>query len=411
LVGGDKALRIPIGILVTGLTARGLGVEDFGVYSSVLVLLAVMSPLASFGLESLGIALASRSQGPAAYIRAVGSFRLMTGLVAAALFLLAAAAYFHDAATQFATYALLAVSSVLILRVYEIGESLLFVQERLALLAAVRIGALLAATLVVVAVLVLNPDVSLLLAASAAEAALLLALYAGLFRKDIRAALGQRSGQGTLRATWAQCQAAAPVFLSGMLVLALLNADKLLVYRFMDKTEVGLYNSAARLIEVLYLIPMVIGTVHAASFARLAQEGDLMPAYRNALLTATALSVSAAALLALLAEFIVPLVFGPEFSGASGILVLLSPCVVAVTWVSLRTRALAAMDQPREILGLTVTALVIHLPLLALGLWIGSIEAVALCQMFGWILAAVAVPMTSRTASPLSPLRALRTPR
>lgn len=411
LVGGEKALRIPVGLLVTSLTTRALGVEDFGLFSSVLVLLTVMSPLASFGLESVGIALASRSQGAAGYIRAVGSFRLTTGIIAATLFIPAAALYFHNAASPIAVYALCAVSAVLVFRVYEICENLLFVQERLATLAAVRIGAMLLANLMVVGVLILKPGISLLLCMSVAEAALSFALCAYLFRADIRAALGPQSGHEALRSTLVQYRAVAPVFLSGMLVLILLNADKLLISRFMEGTQVGLYNSAARLVEVLYLIPMVIGTAHAASFAKLARDGDLMPAYRSALLTATILSVAAAAVLAAFSGVIVPLVFGPEFGEAASVLALLAPCVVAVTWVSLRTRALAAMDRPWEILRLTAIALVIHVPLLALGLRVGSIEAIALSQTAGWLAAAAVVPMSSPVASALSPLRALRVSR
>ena len=411
LVGGEKALRIPVGIFVSGLTSRALGVEDFGLLSSVLVLLTVMSPLASFGLESLGIALASGSHGAAGYIKSIAPFRLVTGIVAAVLFLLASTAFFHAAADRVAAYALCALATVLVLRIYEIGENLLFAQERLATLAAIRIGALLSANLLIVAVLLVKPGLSQLLAISAAEAALLLAAYAYLFRSDIREAMHQRGEHCELRSAFAQCRAAAPVFLSGLLVLVLLNADKLLVYRFMGKTEVGLYNSAAKLLDVLYFIPMVIGTAHAASFARLAQGGNLLPAYRSALSTATVLSVAAAAVLALCSGFIMPLVFGSPFADASRVLALLAPCLVAVSWVSLRTRALAAMDQRREILRLTLTACAVHFPFLALGLWIGSIEAVALCQSASWMVGAAIVPMFSPVAGRLSPLRALRVAR
>jgi O-antigen/teichoic acid export membrane protein len=408
LVGGEKALRIPVGILVAGLTSRALGVEDFGLFSSVLVLLTVMSPLASFGLESLGIALASKSHGAAAYIRSIASFRLLTGIVAAVSFLLVATAYFHAAAGRIAAYALCALSAVLVLRIYEIGENLLFAQERLATLAAVRVGAFLTANLLIVAVLLTKPALSVLLALGAAEAALLLAAHAFLFRASIRDALRLRGERHELASAFAQCRATAPVFLSGLLVLVLLNADKLLVYRFMGRTEVGLYNSAAKLVDVLYFIPMVIGTTHAASFARLAQGGDLMPAYRSALSTATWLSVAAAAVLALCSGILMRVVFGEPFAGAARSLALLAPCLVAVTWVSMRTRALAAMDQRHEILRLTATACVIHLPFLAFALWVGSIEAVALCQTAGWMVAAAVVPLFSPLAGDLSPLRALR---
>jgi O-antigen/teichoic acid export membrane protein len=411
LIGGEKAVRIPVSIVVSGLTSRALGVEDFGLFCSVMVMVTVMSPLASFGLESLGIALAARSGAAAAYIRSIALLRLMTGGLASLAFLLVATAFFDPHANRFAAYALYALSVIFVIRIYEIGENVLFSQDRLATLATVRGGAFLSANAAIVVVLLVHPDLSLLLALNVVEASLLLIGYAVTLHSDIRASLRPNPGGTELLRALQQCRAAFPVFISGVLVLILLNLDKLLVYRFFDKTQVGLYCSAAKLVDVLYFIPMVIGTVHAASFARLAPANDLLPAYRAALATATWLSAAAALLLALFSGVVMPTLFGAPFADASMTLALLAPTLVAVTWVSLRTRALAAMDRGREILSLTVAALVIHLPILAIGLWIGTIEAVALCQTLGWMTAAAAVPLLSRRASALSPVRTFWNPR
>ena len=409
LVGSDRVLRIPVAILVSGLASRALGVEDFGLYTSVLVLLAVVTPLASFGLESLGIAMASRSRDAATYLRSLVSFRLFTGVGAALLFLAAALVYFAAVMDRVAVLALAAVGSVLLMRMYELGENLLFAQERLAMLALVRISAFLAANLAIVVVLLNSASLSLLLALSAAESILLFALYVAVFRRDIAEAIRLGGSGRELRDVWTHCRSASPVFASGLLVLLLLNTDKLLVFRFMGQAESGLYNGAARLVDVLYFIPMVIGTTHAATFASMAPGGRLLPAYRGALLTATWASAAAAVALAVLARFVMPLVYGEPFEGGASVLTLLAPCLLAVTWVSLRTRALAALNQRVEILRLTLVACVIHFPLLAAGLWIGSIEAVALCQTAGWMIAAVVVPLASPTARGMSPLYALRT--
>lgn len=403
LVGSEKALRIPLGILVSGLASRALGVEQFGQYTSLLVLLTVMAPLASFGLESLGIAMASRSAAPADYLRSLAPFRCLTGAGAALLFLAAAVTYFAAATSGVSALALVAVSAAMLLRIYELGEHLLFAQERFVTLAAVRICGFVAATLVAVVVLLRDPGISLLLAVSAVESLLLLLFYAALFRRDIAAAARQWGADRRLREAWAHCQSASPVFVSGLLVLLLLNADKLLVFRLIGPSESGLYNAAARLVDVLYFIPMVIGSTHAAGFARMAPDGRLLPAYRRALLTATGVSAAAAVLLASFAREIVTVVYGESFVAAAQVLMLLAPGLVAVTWVSLRTRALAALDHRREILRLTLVACAVHFPLLALGLWIGSAEAVALCQSAGWMAAAVAVPLVSASARRLTP--------
>ncbi len=416
LVGSEKAVRIPIGILVSGLASRALGVEDYGQYTSVLVLLTVMTPLASFGLESLGIAMASRNARPADYLRDVAAFRCLTGAAAALLFVAAAATIFAGGGSEVSILALVAVSTILVLRVYELGEHLLFAQERFATLAAVRICCLLAATLVVVAVLLRGTDVSALLAVNAVESLLLLLVFAVLFHRDIVAAAERSSADPKFRQAWAHCRSAFPVLASGLLVLLLLNADKLLVFRFIGASESGLYNAAAKLVDVLYFIPMVIGSTHAAGFSRMAPQGTLLPAYRRALRTATWLSAATAAALAAFAPWIVIIVYGESFAPAAQVLTFLAPGLVAVTWVSLRTRALAALDRRGEILRLTLAACAVHFPLLAVGvhfpllavgLWVGTAQAVALCQTLGWIVAAVAVPMVSRNSREMSPLHSI----
>ena len=239
LVGSDRVFRIPVGILVSGLASRALGVEDFGLYTSVLVLLAVVTPLASFGLESLGIAMASQSRDAAIYLRSLVSFRLFTGVGAALLFLAAALIYFSAVMDRVAVLALAAVGSVLLMRVYELGENLLFAQERLAMLALVRISAFLAADTAIVVVLLNSASLSLLLALSAAESVLLFALYVAVFRRDIAEAIRLWGlGSGTARRL-DSLSIGISHLASGLLVLLLLNTDKLLVFRFMGQAESG----------------------------------------------------------------------------------------------------------------------------------------------------------------------------
>lgn len=409
LVGSEKLLRIPVGVLVSALASRALGVDDFGLYTSVLVLLTVMAPLASFGLESLGIAMASKSVDAATFLRGLAPFRLMTGVGATLLFVVAAAALLAPALGEIPMIALAAVGAVLVMRIYELGEYLLFARERLAMVAAVRICSFLIASLVIVLVLLASPNLPLLLMFSATESLLLLVLYVGVFRGVVVAAIGLPGPDGGIRQDRAHWRSAFPVFLSGLLVLLLLNADKLLVFLFLGSSESGLYNAAAKLVDVLFFIPLVIGTTHAATFARMVPGGRLPTAYRGAFVTATAVSAAVAAALSLFAFIIVPVVYGAPFEAAAGALMLLAPSLVPVTWVSLRTRALAALDLRNEILRLTLAACAVHLPLLAAGLWIGTLEAIALCQTLGWTLAAVVIPLTSRAARGMSPWHVFRT--
>jgi O-antigen/teichoic acid export membrane protein len=408
IVGGERLIRIPVGILIAGLASRALGLEDFGLYTTVMVLLTVLTPFASFGLESLGIAMAARRQDGPGYLRDIAAFRLLTGILASCLFMLAVATLPGGIQGRTATAALAAASAVLVLRIYELGENVLFAQDRLSSLAAVRIIALVSAGAVTAFALLAGAGLNVLLVLSAAEALLLVVLYSIVLRREIVNSF-RRSGSGReLMAIWNHVRLALPVFTSGVLVLILLNADKLLVFWILGEAESGLYNASAKLVDVLFFIPMTIGASHAASFARAANAEELRLSFRGAMVTATLVTMIVAVVVAALSPWIVPLLYGVAFESASAVLAILAPSLVAVTWVSLRTRALVALDRTREILRLTVLAGILHLPFVAAGAWIGTIESVAAGHTLGWMIAAVLVPMVSRAARTLAPWPVLR---
>ena len=401
-------MRIPVVVLVAGLLSRRLGIEDFGVYTSLIVLLTVLAPFATFGLENLGISLASRSRGAPAYLRSMAPFRALTGAVAAGLFLVSALTLLAPTSSRVGILTLATVGAVLFLRIHELGEHVLFAKERLRTLAAVRITALLVANALIIAVLLRGGGLSLALTLIVLEPLLLLGLIVIVLRREILEACRLEAtgrGRGNLMD---HCRAALPAFVSGLLVLILLSADKILVFMYFGQAESGLYNAAARLVDALYFIPVVIGTTHAATLTRQATVADLMSSYRGAFRMATVATASAATALMVFAPVLTWVIYGTPFETAWPLLAILAPSLVAITWVTLRTYALAALDRPHEFLRLTFLACTVHLPLLAVGLWIGRVEAVAACHTLGWIVSAIAIPLVSPTARALSPWQNLR---
>ncbi len=249
----------------------------------------------------------------------------MTGVLAGASFLLVAYTYFEASDRNLATSAMLVLSGIFIFKAYELGENVLFSKERLGAVARFRLLAYLLANILIVAVLIIRPGVDVLLALASLEAAILLLCHLSYFREDLRKALRRPAADRNVSEALRQGRTALPMFLSGTLVLLMLNLDKLLVYRFMGDDEVGLYNSAAKLVDVLFFLPVVIGSVHAASFARLAAGPDLPGAYRRAFSEATWLTLAVVALLAAMSGFVMPLVYGKPFAPAAPALAWLAP--------------------------------------------------------------------------------------
>ncbi len=408
-IGAEKAIRIPVAVVISALVSRSLGIEAFGLYSSLLALVTIFVPLASFGTESLGVAMAARSENTATFLGSVGTFRLATGILAALSFIAIVSAFFGSAVAEIDFPALVVLSSVLILRGYEVFEYELLARENINEIARTRLVAYLFSSAVMLIALHTGAGLPLILALVTLEPALLLLWFGIRFRADWpRVRAGSTSWREKLPAFRAQARESMPVFASGVIVLIMLNVDRLMVYRFLGAEDAGLYSSAAKLVEVLFFIPLVIGSVYAASLARLSADAGFFSTYRTALQEGTLLSTVAAILLAAFSGPILSLIFGPQFAPAASALAWLSPTIIAVTWVSLRTRALAALDMRWDLLKMSALAFVVHLPLLMFGISLGSIEAVAASQSAGWLIAALLVPRFVSDALAFSPINALR---
>ena len=298
LVGGEKAARIGVGILVSGLISRALGVEGFGLFCSVIVLVTVMSPLASFGFESLGIALATRSDGAAAYIRRTLPLRLAAGCAGAIGFVIAALVLFRGSSPAVSNAAIVVLSSVFVLRMYEIGENILFSRERLVALTVIRSVAFLAASATIAIAVWFRMGVSTLLALSSLEALLLLVGYALAIRGDVGSAVGTHLEAVEWRGVRSQSRAASP-----RLPVRRAGADpaehgQAADVPIMNAPDVGLYRSAARLVDARYFIPMVIGFRACRYVRQTGRRRWFTPAYRSAFLSGTWMSLAAAVLLA-----------------------------------------------------------------------------------------------------------------
>lgn len=119
---------------------------------------------------------------------------------------------------------------------------------------------------------------------------------------------------------------ALPFGLAAMLVLVYLQIPTIMLSMMKDKTEVGLFSAAFKLIVALYFIPQIISSVVYPILFRLGAE-DLEEHKRTYVtlfrfLGCFGLPVSLA--LFLLAEPIIYFLFGPGFQGTIGVLRVLS---------------------------------------------------------------------------------------
>lgn len=171
-----------------------------------------------------------------------------------------------------------------------------------------------------------------------AEAAIVAGALGWLYRGEKeKPAPGDAAGHGRrlLQEGW-------PLLASGFLVMMTMQSDRLLLGRIAGDAEVGLYAAAARLTEVLHALPLALGAAVMPRLVALhrADTAAYWQLARRTVLGAAAATFVAAAMLTLLAPWIIGIVFGRRYAGASDILAIHGWTLVFVTVVSLRTRLL-----------------------------------------------------------------------
>ena len=109
-----------------------------------------------------------------------------------------------------------------------------------------------------------------------------------------------------------------PLLFSGIASIIYLKIDIVMLGTMLEKKEVGLYAAAVRISEIFYFIPTMISATVLPAIVRSSQKGGSEIAQRiQALSDALSLySIISVAFLFFSANFLIDILFGPEFSGA-----------------------------------------------------------------------------------------------
>jgi O-antigen/teichoic acid export membrane protein len=191
---------------------------------------------------------------------------------------------------------------------------------------------------------------------------------------------------------------ARPLMVSHAFFLLWFNLDQLLVETTLGSTDSGYYGAAKTLAQLFTVLPFGINAALVPRIAQLRSRGETERADRllkTTLWVALALTAAAAALVALLSEPLIDLLFGDDFSPAAGVLTVLGIgmvaysgqaviSAVAVGWGrrALYTVTIAIAGTLQLVLFLTVDY---SSPIAAAGFNAGSI-GVGFAVALGWIL-------------------------
>lgn len=185
-----------------------------------------------------------------------------------------------------------------------------------------------------------------------------------------------------------------PLLLSGFLVVITMQCDRLLLIRLAGEKAAGLYAAAARMTELLHVLPVALGAafqprlaaLHATSgegYARLARKAGI-------LIVAT--SVTAAVVVSLAAPTAIPLILGEAYRAAANVWMVHVWTLVFVSIVSLRSRLWVVEGHTRWILAISAATAAVNV----LANWwlipsFGPLGA-AWAGILAWALSALVLP-------------------
>ncbi|GAA4915435.1 O-antigen/teichoic acid export membrane protein [Actinomycetospora succinea] len=317
-----RVVGIAGGIAVAAGLARGLGHEQFGQFSLMLLLLSIAINVGDLGLTTTVVRqLTVRPDAEASIVGALVVARSMTGLLGAAFVAIGFAVL--EPAPDARLVAVLGAATLLLMplsSLQTVGQAKLHVQAQNALL-------LMQSILWTTAVIVLAATHASLLAFGIAFCAV------NVVQSVVTWAMFRRLAPPSFAAVWSTLRPilmiAAPVALGGLFVASYYRAGGVVLYAFRGAGEAADYSAGARVLDILQVVPATLLSVVLPLLSSTWRDDSPAARERRSRLFALALkSVMLAAVPiavggALLSSSLSVLVYGNEFASSGPVLAVL----------------------------------------------------------------------------------------
>lgn len=318
---GEKLLAMALGFAATVLVARYLGPDGFGTLAYATSLVALFGISGHLGLHGLVVreivrkpALRGETLGTTAVLKLLG---VLLGYL---LLLLYAATYEGVGSVRFTLIAI--AGAALLFTPLDVVDYWFnaFVQARYVSVA--RLSAQLAFVALTLLLVFRRADMVMFAVPYLLQAIVAAIVLLVLFRAkaDIRLSSWRFDGShasALLKQGWV-------IYLASFFAVIYLKIDQVMLRWFADSAEVGVYAVAARLSEVWYFIP---GAIVASVFPRLidlreSDESSFMRRLQQLFDSLAVLGMILALAVTLLAPWLIPWLFGPDYAASASILVI-----------------------------------------------------------------------------------------
>jgi PST family polysaccharide transporter len=313
----EKAVRLVVGLFVSGWTARYLGLEQFGVLSYALALVAMFAVIANLGLDSIVVrdlardpARAGETLGSASLLKAAGAALATAACIAAALL---------SGADERLPWLVALAAPGLLAQAFDTVDLWFQSQLQVRYPVIARHAAFLAVAALKVVLILSAAPLAAFAAAALAESLLAAACLAASYRLRRRSFRDWSASMPRMRALLAQCW---PLLLSALAIATYMRLAQVLLGELSGSAAVGVYSAAVTLSELWYAVPAAVAASVAPLVAQsraanaLAYRGQLVLLLRGLAVASVAFALA----VTLLAEPLAVFVFGAAFRDAGPLL-------------------------------------------------------------------------------------------
>lgn len=387
----ENFARVALVALVSFWIASHLGPESFGILNFASAVLAVFYAFAHFGLDTPVIGDLARGVTRGPLLAATVSVRFLAGCLSAVAMVVLVGLVRGWDDPAFIVAAIVSLSlPVSVLMAFDFWFK---ARNEAVWPAAARLLAALLTTAAKAACVMLGLGLVWFAWTVVLEALLFSAALFGVYLLANRGQGGHRL-VGTWSAQFQLLRKAWPFFLTALGIAALMKVDVILLGVFSTNNETGLYSLSQKLVETLYVIPMVVVEVLYPQLVRkqqLATAGDDQAGqlYFDVAVAVTLVSI---VLALLVSGWLVAIFFGEAYSRSADLFTLHAWACIGIVMIHARLRWMAVNGKQALAPRLAFCSLAI---VLALGLVLvpryGAIGAAA-ATVSGYLLAGCLLP-------------------
>jgi O-antigen/teichoic acid export membrane protein len=351
-----RVLNLALGVLVTALLARTLGDARYGQWSTILVVLGLVSSLMNFGME--GVVVREASREPERELEWLGSMLTLRLILLVPVVLIAAGAIvLLHSSQQMLVAGLILLTTMPFSGVSVLGMVFQLRVRNIVPMLVLTLRSVLWGTAVVIVYFNGGSLVELAIAMALTNAVgSLVQMYAG--RRLVGQWLGPtRQHVGTL------LRVGVPLGLSGVLVIFYARIDQVIVYVIAGSRSAGLYGAAYGVLDQSHFVPVSVLTTLAPIIAAAwpADRERLLRTVRLAAEFMAIASLGALAFACVASTQIVRLIFGADFAAAAPALPVLGAAFVFICFGYLNGNLLVVMGMQQRLLRISLIALVVNL--------------------------------------------------